>query len=142
MISPVAAMTTVRYEATYQWAGLTQLNAASGVVPNEPPMISIVTTGKTKTKITVSGSRVISISSVRTRRPAAVVIGAVVRRGGRSSEWPSRTRALVRLRLLVPVQQAEQRILQGRHPHGQVSGDVAGRRQRRTDIGDRGRERR
>src|ERR1700722_18498118 len=78
MISPVAAMTTVRYEATYQWAGLTQLNAASGVVPNEPPMMSIVTTGKTKTKITVSGSRVIRISSVRTRRPAAVVIGALL----------------------------------------------------------------
>ena len=44
MIRPVAPMTTVKYDATYQCDGLTG-NTSSGSVPNDPPMISIVTIG-------------------------------------------------------------------------------------------------
>ena len=74
MIRPVAPITTVKYDATYQCDGLTG-NASSGSVPNEPPMISIVTIGKTSTKVSVSGSRVISRSSAR-EQPAGHRPGA------------------------------------------------------------------
>src|SRR5580658_11020234 len=77
MIRPVAAITTVRYDATYQWEGFTPSKAASGVVPNAPPMISKVTTGKANTKTSVIGSRTISFSSVRTRRPTVVLIASL-----------------------------------------------------------------
>src|SRR5258705_546642 len=71
MIRPVAAMTTVRYDSTYQCAGVTPSNAGTGSVPNEPPMISIVTTGNAKTHVNVKGSRAISKTSARSRRTPA-----------------------------------------------------------------------
>jgi hypothetical protein len=67
MMKPVAPMTTVKYEATYQCDGLTG-NTSSGSVPNDPPMISMVTIGNTRTKVSVSGSRASSRSSVVSSR--------------------------------------------------------------------------
>src|SRR5215472_11957603 len=88
MTSPVAAITTVRYDATYQCAGLTLSNPGSGAVPNAPPMISIVTTGNANTNVNTSGSRVISFSSARTSRPTAVVLIATLPRIRSHQEAP------------------------------------------------------
>ena len=67
MISPVAPITTVKYDATYQCVGFTG-NAASGSVPKTPPMISIEMIGKPSTKVSVSESRFNSRSSVVSSR--------------------------------------------------------------------------
>ena len=77
MISPVAPITTVKYEATYQCDGFTG-NASSGSVPKTPPMMSIETMGKPRTKVRVSESRVSSRSSVVSSR--RVVEGCLRRR--------------------------------------------------------------
>ena len=91
-------MTTEKYDATYQCDGLTG-NTSSGWVPNEPPMISIDTIGKTSTNVSVIGSRPISRSSVLSSRRVAEgcrVRGAASGSGGfgwcgSGSGWSSRS---------------------------------------------------
>src|ERR1700722_3331934 len=78
MTRPIAAITTVRYDATYQCAGLTKSNARSGWVPNAPPMISIVTIGKGTTNVSTSGPRTMSLSSAWTSRPTALFIAVLL----------------------------------------------------------------
>jgi hypothetical protein len=51
--------------------------AGSGLVPNAPPMISMVTTGNANTNVSTSGSRVISLSSARTSRATLVFIAVL-----------------------------------------------------------------
>ncbi len=55
MTSPVAPITTVKYDATYQWAGFDRERRRPARVPNEPPMISIDTIGNTSTKVRSAG---------------------------------------------------------------------------------------
>ena len=142
MTRPVAAMTTVRYDATYQWDGLTPSKAGSGVVPNDPPMISIVTTGKAKTNVRVNGSRAIrsdlgaeQSGDGRPRRPygSAGLDGLA----GRSSSWSSGSsnqdvRALGRR----PVEQVEQGRFEVGHVDREVVRDLTTTDQVSADLGD------
>src|ERR1700728_220381 len=131
MIRPVAAITTVRYDATYQCEGFTQSKAALGVVPNAPPMISMVTTGNANTKTSVSGSRTISLSSVRTRRPTVVFIALL-----QSVPVPARWAGVRCNRVRPRLQKADQGVLQAGNPHGKVRRDRPGLHQQGTDLGD------
>ena len=51
-------------------------NPGSGAVPNDPPMMSMVTTGKTSTKISTSGSRTAVAEQSGSKSQLTGVVGA------------------------------------------------------------------
>src|SRR5215831_18569119 len=109
MTRPIAPITTVKYDATYQWDGFTLSNAGLGEVPKAPPMMSIVTIGNANTKVSTSGSRVMSFSSAAASRPTAVFI--VVLQQTRAARSRRRIQRNVRFPSRAPA--GQERRLQG-----------------------------
>ena len=93
-------------------------------------MISMVTTGNANTKVSVSGSRVISLSSVRTSRPIVVLIAVPP-----ISSPCCQLRAPGLLRR-VAVEQLEQRVLEVGHLDGRSVGHRIPAHQGGADVGD------